>query len=267
RYWLATIVGVVVVLLAVGLLVVQLLTPDLVRRTLAMLSPVLDLLAQGLWYVMMILAWVLFTILEPLLRSLRPREGEGEPFRLPSPPDLTAQLRDIETHPATISPDLYHALRIVAAILLAGVVVLIFVLAFKRFRAIHEEDVVEVRDSVLSLDLLKAQMRELFRRRRTAPQPPPFVSVVGDEPAARIRRTYQALLAWAASQELPRAPGMTPEEYLRFLEAMLPDCKAMLALITAAYLQARYSTEPVPVAVADEVARAWEQIASRGQNT
>lgn len=266
RYWLATIVGVVVVLLAVGLLVVQLLTPDLVRRTLAALSPVLDLLAQGLWYVLMVIAWVIFTLLEPLVRSLRARQGESEPFRMPSPPDLTAQLREMETHPATVSPDFYHALRIVAAILLVGIVVLIFALAFKRFRAMHEEDVVEVRDSVLSLDLLKTQLQELFRRRRPAPQPPPFVNIAGDDPAARIRRTYQALLAWAASQDMPRAAGMTPEEYLRFLGAMWPDCQAMLATITAAYLRARYSAEPVPVTAADEAARAWEQIVQRGRN-
>ncbi len=173
----------------------------------------------------------------------------------------------METHPASISPDVYHALRIVAAILLVGIVVLIFALAFKRFRALHEEDVVEVRDSVLSLDLLKSQIRELLRRRQTAPQPPPFVEVAGDDPAARIRRTYQALLAWAAARNLPRAPGMTPAEYLRFLSTVLPDCQAALTVITAAYLQARYGPEPVPMAAADQVAGAWEQIAHRASAT
>ena len=267
RYWLATIVGVVVVLLAAGLLVVQLLTPDLVRRILAALSPALDLLAQALWYVLMVVAWVIFTVLSPLYRLLsNRREGDGESFRLPAPPDLSAQLKDVETHPATVSPVLYQALRIGGAVLIAGIVILIFALAFKRFRSLHEEDVVEVRDSVLSLDLLKAQIQELFRRRRPAPQPPPFVDVAGDEPAARVRRTYQALLAWAAAQDLPRAPGMTPEEYLRFLAAVLPDCGRALAALTSAYLQARYSSEPIPLAVADEATRAWETIRQRAQD-
>lgn len=266
RYWLATIVGVVVVLLAMGLLVVQLLTPDLVRRILAALSPALDLLAQALWYVLMVVTWVIFTVLSPLYRLLSKRgEGEGESFKMPSLPDLNAQLKEVETHPAAVSPVLYQVLRIGGAILVVGIVILIFALAFKRFRSLHEEDVVEVRESVLSLDLLKAQIQELLWRRRPTPHAPPFVDVAGDDPTARVRRLYQALLAWAAGQDLPRAPGMTVEEYRRFLAAVWPDCSRPLAALTSAYLQARYSAEPIPLSVADEAARAWETIQQRGQ--
>jgi hypothetical protein len=53
---------------------------------------------------------------------------------------------------------------------------------------------------------------------------------------------------------------VTPEEYLQLASQTLPDHCAALALITAAYVQARYSAEPVPPAVAQETARAWAQI-------
>jgi hypothetical protein len=59
---------------------------------------------------------------------------------------------------------------------------------------------------------------------------------------------------------------VTPEEYLQLVSQSLPDHGTSLALITAAYVQARYSAEPVPPAVAQETARAWEQIARPTQD-
>ena len=64
---------------------------------------------------------------------------------------------------------------------------LIFALAFRRFRTYFEEDVEEERESVLSLDLLKAQLAELFRRKVRTPAPPPYaVTVIDDTPAGQV---------------------------------------------------------------------------------
>jgi hypothetical protein len=268
RYWLATIVGVVVVLLVSSLLVAQLITPDIVRRILALASPVLDLVAQVLWWVLMVVAWVVFTVLEGLARLVRSsREAQAEPLKMQPLPDFAAQLKDLPTHPVGVAPGAYQALRMLAGLLLAGIILLIFALAFRRFRTFFEDDVIEVRDSVLTLDLLKAQVAQLFRRTNHPPQPPPFANLTGDDPRACVRRTYQAMLAWMATRDLARAPGITPEEYLQLVSQTLPEHSASLALITAAYVRARYSAELVPAAVAQETARAWEQIARPIQDT
>ena len=261
RYWLATIVGVVIVLLVGGLLVVQLVTPDIVRRILALASPVLDLAAQVLWWIVMIVAWVVFTLLGGVARLFGIHRGTAAgPQQIQLLPNFAEQFENLPAHPVSLAPGAYLALRIVGGLLIAGIILLIFALAFRRFRTLSEDDVVEVRDSVLSLDLLRSQLRQLFRRRQHSPQPPPFVNVVGDDPGANIRRTYQAMLAWMAVRSLARPPGVTPEEYLQLASQTLPDHSTALALITAAYVQARYSAEPVPPAVAQETARAWAQI-------
>jgi hypothetical protein len=263
RYWLATVGGVVVALLVVGLLLAQVFTPDVVRRLLAVASPLLDLLARALYWILLALAWVIFTLLDGLARLVRFRPGtEGEPPKIQMPPNFAEQLKDLETHPVGLAPGVYLALRIVAGLLIVGVILLIFALAFRRFRTYFEEDVEEVRESVLTLDLLKMQLAQIFRRKHQALEPPPFVVVVGDDSRARIRRTYQALLARAAAQGLPRPPGMTPEEYLHFVGQTLSDRSTALATITSAYMHARYSSEQIAPAVADEAARAWEQVAN-----
>ena len=259
RYWLATVGGVIVALLATGLLLAQLISPDLVRRILAFLSPIVSLLAHALYWVLMLVTWVVFIVLSQLARLVHlPTETEREPLQLQDFSKLTEQFKDIEAQPVGLSPGLYVALRILAGLLIAGIVVLIFALAFRRFRAYSEEDVEEVRESILSLDLLKTQIGQLLRRQHKE-TPPPFAVVAGDDPRARIRRIYQALLAWAAAAGQTRPPGATPGEYLALLAGHHPERQPLLATITAAYIQARYCPDPLPAELADEAQRAWEQ--------
>jgi hypothetical protein len=104
-------------------------------------------------------------------------------------------------------------------------------------------------------------LRQLFERARPAPAPPPFATVTGDDPSAQIRRTYQAMLAWAAGQGLARAPGATPGEHLAAVSRARPEHGAALGVITAAYLRARYGAEPVAPSLAQQVAEAWEGVA------
>ena len=147
-----------------------------------------------------------------------------------------------------------------------GTVLLVFALAFRRYRPVSRDDVAEERDSVLSLDLVRAQLGQLLRRRRQGPPGPPYVPLASEDPAVSIRRTYQTLLAAMAERGLARAPGTTPAEYLAQLVEALPEHRAGLALITAAYQRARYGTgaadgyAPAEAEVAAEAARAWAQI-------
>ncbi len=262
RYWVITVAGVTAALLVAGLLLAQLFTPEVIRRLLDALALLTSVLARVIYWVAVAIAWVFFALFGWLLKLVRVRrESRDEEAPLQMPANLVEQLKSLDQQPAGLSPELFLILRVVAGVLIVVAVLVIFALAFRRFRTYFEEDVEEERESVLSLDLLKAQLTELFRRKVRTPAPPPFAVVAGDDPRAQIRRTYQALLGWAAQHDLARPAGMTPEEYLGLVGQAQPDHRPALALITAAYVQARYSLDPVPHAVAEETARAWELIA------
>jgi hypothetical protein len=130
-------------------------------------------------------------------------------------------------------------------------------------RAVDDEDVDEAHESILSIDLLKAQLARLLRGRGgQASAYDPFVSLSGDEPSVQVRRTYQALLAWAAAQGEARAPGMTPERYQRRLSDAFPAHGAQFGVITTAYTNARYAAAPVSAEHAQAASAAWQQILS-----
>ena len=262
RYWLGTVGGVIVVLLLIGLLVSGFFAPDEIARRLSGVSILLDLLARLLLVVAFILAYVLFAILEFFGRFIHLTPStEQQPLR--EPPNLAEQFKDLNQPPSGISPEMLFILQVLAAVLIALVVVWIFAQAFRRFRHYGEEDEEESRESILSVGLLKEQLSKLFARRgnqgEAAAQP--FAQITGDAPRERIRRTYQALLTWAAARGVPRSPAMTPNEYLALMGRALHLYVEPIWLITEAYLAARYGVAPISSDTADEVARAWEQIA------
>jgi hypothetical protein len=152
--------------------------------------------------------------------------------------------------------------QILAGVLLLVAVILIFALAFRRFKTLFKDEVEESREIIFSMDLLKEQLAQLLGRRTkaNAAPPEPFVCIEGDDPRAQIRRTYQALLAWAAAQGVPRSPGQTPGEYLSSLDQVLPSYIDPISTITTAYVQARYSAALISPALADQVVHAWQAI-------
>jgi hypothetical protein len=261
-HWMATIGGAVVVLLGLGLLVTQILTPDGIRRALGVVTPLLEAAGDLVYYVLLVVAWALFTLLDAIRRLIPAPEGkEVEPLGLPDPPNFAEQFQAVEQTATGLPPGIALFLRIAAVLLVAGALMLAFALVFRRFKTSVEEDAPEVRESIISVELLRAQLRQLFERARPAPAPPPFAAVTGDDPSAQIRRTYQAMLAWAAGQGLARAPGATPREHLEAVSRARPEHGAALGVITAAYLRARYGAEPVAPSLAQQVAEAWEGVA------
>jgi hypothetical protein len=230
---------------------------------LSALVVVFNFIARLLFWVLVVVAFVIFSIVEFFARFFPKGNSPQETSPLQMPPNFAEQLKDLERQPASLSPEIYLIFQILAGVLIVAFVVLIFALAFRRFKTLLEEDVEETHETIFSFDLLKEQLARLFQRTSPAQDSaqPPFVTIDGDDPRAQIRRTYQAVLAWAITRAVPRAPGMTPNEYLRLMKAALPQHGELLSVITAAYLQARYCPAPVSVARAEEVARAWEMIA------
>ena len=258
RDWLVTVAIVIVAVLVLGLILAQLFSPQVIRRLQEVAELVLAVFARLIFYLAVAIAWVFFKFVDVTGINLQPNsKDDAEPrfqLRLPEPDD---QLRDTGVPPPGLSPEWYLILRILGGLVIVAVVVVIFVLAFRRFRAFFEEDVEEIRESVLSLDLLKEQLADLWSRRRPSPPaPPPFILVEGEDPVAAIRRAYQTLLAWAASQGHPRGPGVTPSAYADLLGLRFPAQAAAITELTGLYLEARYSASTLTSAHAQQAAAA-----------
>jgi hypothetical protein len=269
RYWLGTVAIVVVALIVGGLILTQFLAPETFIGILSALAFVFNFIARLLFWVLAIVAFVIFSILEFFARFIPRGNSPRETPPLEIPPNFVDQFKDLEQRPASLSPEIYLIFQILAGVLIVAFIVLIFALAFRRFKTHMEADVEEMHETIFSFDLLKEQLARLFQRTSPAQDSaqPPFVTVDGDDPRAQIRRTYQALLAWAAARGVPREPGQTPVEYRDALSRALHSHLEPISLITAAYLCARYSTTAMSAANAMETARAWEQITRADNQT
>lgn len=267
RYWLGTVGAVILFLLLSGLVLGQLFAPGIASEILALAGAVLGILTRVLLFFVLIFAFVVFTLFDLIAGILRLQPGANNQPAAPQAPNIGEQFKDL-SQPTAVSPELFLILQVAAGILLAVVALAIFALAFRRFRMLAEEDVPETRDTIFSVDLIRQQLAELFGRRGKEREKAvePYAAIIGDDPRARIRRAYQALLIWAASRGVRRSPGMTPNEYLQLMDRALHIYIEPIWTITEAYLGARYGNGTIPVAMADEAVRAWEQIARENGN-
>lgn len=260
RYWLGIVAAIIGALLLGGVLLTQLFVPDALAGVLDWLTWMLRGVAQILFWVLVVVTFVIFTILEFFARVFPPLQISSRAPDLQSPPSFIEQFKDVQTATSRPSAEVYAMLQVLAGVMLATGIVLIFAWAFRRLRYVDEEAIEETRETIFSFDLVREQLAQLLRRPRVESPRAPFVALTDTDARAQIRRTYQALLAWASAQGVPRAPGMTPYEYLRTLERELGVDRPALDLITHAYVQARYSDASVEMARAQEVARAWQRI-------
>jgi hypothetical protein len=272
RYWLGSVASVIVGILGLGLLLGALIAPETVAQV---LSGMLRVLQQILIYLIILISLLLYPImyllsivLTPLLRRLfellsRVLLPLSDLSRLFGPE------RQPEGRPAGIIDRLPEGLRWVALAVLLFVIGLAFARAVRRLLAGNreEEGVEEVRELILSRDLLRRQLATLWRSwlnwlgRRSKPAFSPFLSLEG-EPLTRraVRAVYQALLAAARERDLPRPRHETPIEYRRQLEAELPTGGDALGIITQEYVQARYDAAPPSVEQAKRALQAWEKL-------
>ena len=173
-------------------------------------------------------------------------------------PDRQLEMQEVLADPAVI-PDTY---RWLALALVVVVVLILFALAVRRLRATAPAAVDEVRESILTTDLLQQQLASLWERwfgRRQAGDP--FLSLAGEEETRRrIRLAYQHLLAAATAIGQGRRPGATPTEYQAELQLPAAEAAQRLSALTAAYHQARYAPDPPTPEEAASAQQAWQQI-------
>jgi len=266
RYWLISVAITVVVLLAIGLVVGFLIAPEQLARLLALIELVLNAIGRAIGAVLLVISYVLFIIayyigllLAPLFRRLFSALEDSPLMELARLPESGPALEEVIADP-TVVPDLY---RWIALGIFVVIVLILFALAVRRLRATPAAEADELRESILTTDLLQAQLNSLWNRLfgRRQGQHDPYLSLDGEtETRQRIRGAYQQLLAAATTLGQARRPGATPTEYQTELQLPGDEASSRLAALTAAYHQARYAAEAPTSAEAVAAQQAWQQI-------
>ena len=267
RYWVVSVVSVIVGLLGLGLVLSALVTPEMVANSLSWTSALLAILGQVLVLVFLAIAYLLFLFLEPLLNWLQTLARPDAPPPQLQLPNFQRQIEEMSkgTPPASLTIGEWPRwVGLAGLILLIGVV---FALALRRFRRSAGEEIDEIRETILSRDLLQAQLSALWRnwrdRFKHAPERvfDPFLSLEGEVDTRRaVRAIYQALLGAAKARGLPRLRSQTPLEYQRTLEEALPDAQDTLNTITNSYQRARYAPQPPGAEHVEWVRQAWDRL-------
>lgn len=88
------------------------------------------------------------------------------------------------------------------------------------------------------------------------------------DPRARIRFYYKKLLRKGAKSNLPRAKGMTPDEYARYLQSQIAtptEAAPDLYGLTDSFAEARYSPHSISAEQAEQVEQQWQRLESQIQ--
>ncbi len=260
-HWWATVGVVVAVLLVMALVLSWLFVPQTLGRLAAAVAAVLALVGQIVAWAIMVISYPIFMVLAWLvgLLALLPLP-ESMQMAMAPPSPLAPPTQAAGQGGAPVDPTIWW---ISAGVLTVVAIAVLFVLAVRRYQAITEDDVAETHEGILSIDLLKAQLAQLLRRRG---QDTGAVRRTWHSPVKtlrhRVRLTYQQLLQWAAAHGHERAPGMTPDGLCDLLVAAYPAHAAGFTTITAVYTQARYGSSPLSAGDAERVAGEWQQIRS-----
>ncbi len=276
RYWLGSVLLTVFGLLAVGLLIAILLAPEQLALLLDAAATLLRWVGWLLGQVLLVISYVLFLViyffarlLEPLMERLLDRMAESPLAEMLNQMEQTEQMEQVAEGTAAL-PDSYRWLGLAVVV---AVILLAFALAVRRLRTTATATEDEIRESILTVDLLQEQLGDLWNRwfKRGRSPRDPFLSLVGESAARQqIRALYQQLLAGAAALGGARTPAETPVEYQQQLprtwdEPLTPDEAAALATLTAAYHQARYAPDAPDSEQVAGARAAWEQLRRRLQ--
>jgi hypothetical protein len=267
RYWLVNTTVLIVALLALGVALSALVEPEAIAQALRWTSSALDIVGRALYLVLLVVSYLIFLVLEPLINALRALLRPGELAESVQLPDFREQLEELaeSTARSPVAIGEWFRWAGLAAVLLG--IGLIFALALRRFWQGRDEEVEETRETVFSSALVLDQMSALWRkwlqrlRRKAVARSDPYLSLEGEVATRRaIRAIYQMLLAAAAQRGWPRLRSQTPAEYQRSLEEELPGTWDVLSTVTGGYLEARYAPEAPAEEVVERVRQAWERI-------
>ena len=291
--WLLSTTTVIPLLLIAGVLLGALLAPEMVAALLNWLGDIVAAVGRVVGQIALAIAYVLFLVvyyigrlLAPLFRKLFPeQEGDPEPMLPVRPPE--DNMEQLQQQVTTI-PDTYRYIGLAIAII---IMLIVFVIVIRRLRAAAQEEIDESRESILSADLLEAQLSNLWKNlmgrfRQAADALNPFLPLDHEVDARRqIRAAYQHLLQTAEGLGVARQPHATPVEYNQPLSHSLANrlihanagrsndkregsgerpstnnIDENLTVITERYYLARYSHVPPSAEDVQAVQQAWAQI-------
>jgi hypothetical protein len=246
RYWAVTALSLVFAILILGLLVSQIIAPGTIARALGWLGPVWTLLVRVFLLIVYVIAYLFFGLLEPILLGIQNWSQRGELAPFQSPVRLE-EIEQLAREPRHIPPIFGQILQGILVLAIGVLIVWLFVTAVRRRKrgTLAEDQVIETRETILSPDLVRSQLRALFNglRRRGAPSPFVEPGALGD-PRRVIRELYQGLLARGVELDVPRTRGQTPHTYQGTLLHLCQDEWGDLETLTRAYEAARYGTRP-----------------------
>ena len=267
RYWLVSVVVVVLGLLILGILLSLIFAPEVVARAMGWMSWLLRAIGWILYAIFLVVVYLVFLVLEPLIYWLRGQLAatpERPPFQLPN---FQGQFEEITPGAPVALPAAYtEALRWGGLALLILAIGVAFALALRRLLPPPEEEVEETRELILSRQLLEEQLAQLWQgwlkrlRRGSAKAFGPFLSLEGEASGRQvIRAIYQMLLATAQARGHPRPRQRTPLEYRQELASTWPQAGPALDTLTEEYVRARYGEVPPETSQVERVRQAWEQ--------
>lgn len=250
RHWLLLLLGVVGLILLAAMLISGTLPSDL-RPTLARIVSPLGPVVEALFYVIFAVALVIARAIMYVI-ALFPGRGRILPPPAQADPlgDLLKQLQQWRVHPVVVSGARWGMVLLVVALLCVLIAVAI-VRARRRQRKPGEDE----RESVWSTQALLAglgsALRSWWRRRRVG------ASALDTAEMGSVRALYRQLLRWAAAHDVRRRSDQTPYEFRPRLEQLAPAHKDDVDSLTAAYVRARYASDPPS---AEDVAGAREAL-------
>jgi len=265
-HWLVAVVSVFVAILIIGAVISQLVAPSTVLRVIGWLQPVWRLISQAALFVIAILSYLLFLLLEPLMARLQNRSPE--PVARPTVDFSLKEELQAQAVEGTweISPVWGQVAKVLLLLGVLAAVVYVFVLALRRQRnrfSVQGEPV-ETRELVWSWSLVRDQAVELLGARRSRKIGTRFLDLGASTTTRRVvRKLYQELLAQALDLGLPRQAGQTPSDYADTLLHICPEEEEALSTLTATYAEARYSLVPPTAEQAELATEAFRHIQGR----
>lgn len=278
RSWAPMLVVAIGLILLLGVLAQGLGAGDIVGTIQAGVLGVLTVIGGVFYLITLIVLWP-FTFC-----NIKPFEGPDAPptasgTTVPNVlPNLEQFQRENQGFNPLNIPEAWRAFFIILAALLVVAAVLYFALRWVRnTRPDVREQFEEEHERFGSWELLLTQLRAWLDRllsRFRKPVPVPVPAEEDDLAILRgradmagtltIRQVYARLLADAHKKGYPRAAYQTPNEYLRILSNALPHLRPQFEVITAAYLDARYSSYPASTLSVSSANEAWRQIEASG---
>lgn len=228
--------------------------------------PVLWLAEQALYILGLLIFYILFPILNFMLRLLQSTgvgEGMEEEFQLQEPQQPFEQLEQTDVTPPDWlnSPLIEVAGDAIPILIIAGIFLLI-AWQLQRNRGRRETLETATREPV-SAGSVQFGVGDLLGRgrkrlnallRRLGPR-----GWFGTE---TIEDLYRNLLLWGARRGAPREPDETPYEYLQTLREVAGARAGDVERLTEAYVDSHYGEEPLRRDQLEEMRAAWRRINS-----